>query len=189
MAITFQFISSYQGEVDYDVFGDGARYRVGLRRSYEDANRERFNPEGWREVETSVGILRRSVCDNAGEVSGEVLDAFNMWRLSEFNRMLAERRARVTPDEFDRFYAPLKPPTLAVAGRWARGEGWKATSTILANVRDIESYAVIIRAIHERGAIQADAVAELGRRGLWLSDAQKQQAGLIPAPATETAVA
>lgn len=50
-------------------------------------------------------------------------------------------------------------------------------NTILRPVRDIPAYAVIIRAIHERGPAQADALAELERRGLWLSDAQKRQAG------------
>lgn len=50
-------------------------------------------------------------------------------------------------------------------------------NTILRPVRDIPAYAVIIRAIHERGPAQAEALAELERRGLWLSDAQKQQAG------------
>ncbi len=45
----------------------------------------------------------------------------------------------------------------------------------------LPSYAVIIRAIHERGIMQRAALAELNRRGLWLSDAQKMQAGLINA--------
>lgn len=40
------------------------------------------------------------------------------------------------------------------------------------------SYAVIIRAIHERGESQKQALAELDRRGLWLSPEQRRQAGL-----------
>lgn len=51
--------------------------------------------------------------------------------------------------------------------------------TKLTPVADIPSYAVIIRAIHERGAIQAEALAELNHRGLWLSDDQKRQAAGI----------
>lgn len=39
-------------------------------------------------------------------------------------------------------------------------------------------YVVIIRSIHERGESQKQALAELNRRGLWLSDEQKQQAGI-----------
>lgn len=50
--------------------------------------------------------------------------------------------------------------------------------TTLSPVRDIPSYAVIIRAIHERGQTQADALAELTRRDLWLATEQRRQAGL-----------
>jgi len=42
----------------------------------------------------------------------------------------------------------------------------------------LPDYAVIIRAIHESGTKQVSALAELDRRGLWLSDEQKRQAGL-----------
>ncbi len=45
-------------------------------------------------------------------------------------------------------------------------------------VEELTNYAVIIRAIHERGAYQDGALLELERRGLWLSDEQKVQAGL-----------
>jgi hypothetical protein len=48
----------------------------------------------------------------------------------------------------------------------------------LTPVRDIPHYAVITRAIWERGATQAEALAELDRRGLWLSPDQRKQAGL-----------
>jgi len=40
------------------------------------------------------------------------------------------------------------------------------------------SYMVIIQAIHERGEVQTAMLAELNRRGLWLSTEQKAQAGL-----------
>lgn len=48
----------------------------------------------------------------------------------------------------------------------------------LTPVREIEAYAVIIRAIHERGPTQAEALKELNRRGLWLSEDQRTQARL-----------
>lgn len=51
-------------------------------------------------------------------------------------------------------------------------------ATHLKPVDRIPAYAVIIRAIHCRGAAQSEALQELDRRGLWLSTAQKQQAGL-----------
>lgn len=45
-------------------------------------------------------------------------------------------------------------------------------------VRFIQSYAVIIRAIHERGPVQQEALDELKRRGLWLNAEQAKQAGI-----------
>ena len=53
-----------------------------------------------------------------------------------------------------------------------------ATQTRLFPVALIPNYAVIIRCIHERGATQQEALAELNERGLWLNDEQKRQAGL-----------
>jgi len=55
----------------------------------------------------------------------------------------------------------------------------------LTPVDKIESFAVIIRAIHERGDVQAEALAELDRRGLWLTTEQRQQAGLSDHPLWE----
>jgi hypothetical protein len=43
-------------------------------------------------------------------------------------------------------------------------------------LRDTPAYVVIIRAIHERGTSQREALEELDRRGLWLSEEQKRQA-------------
>jgi hypothetical protein len=40
-------------------------------------------------------------------------------------------------------------------------------------------FVIIIRAIHERGPTQDAALAELRERGLWLSQDQKRQAGLL----------
>ena len=41
-------------------------------------------------------------------------------------------------------------------------------------------FVIIIRAIHERGQSQKDAMAELTQRGLWLSKEHMAQAGLKP---------
>lgn len=46
------------------------------------------------------------------------------------------------------------------------------------NIATFQSFAVIIRCIHDRGELQQVALAELNRRGLWLSAEQKKQAGL-----------
>lgn len=43
----------------------------------------------------------------------------------------------------------------------------------------LESYQVILQAIHERGETQKAALRELRLRGLWLSEEQKAQAGLV----------
>jgi len=51
-------------------------------------------------------------------------------------------------------------------------------ATKLDPVTEIPACAVIIRAIHERGATQAEALAELARRRLWLNEEQRAQAGL-----------
>lgn len=45
-------------------------------------------------------------------------------------------------------------------------------------IRKDPAYCIIIRAINCRGERQTLALAELARRGLWLSGGQKTQAGL-----------
>lgn len=50
--------------------------------------------------------------------------------------------------------------------------------TILTPVRKIPAYAVIIRCIHERGPTQEEALDELQRRRLWLTEEIAQQAGV-----------
>jgi hypothetical protein len=51
-------------------------------------------------------------------------------------------------------------------------------TTKLTPVREIPSYAVIIRCVWERGETQREALGELDRRHLWLSEDQKIAAGL-----------
>lgn len=46
-------------------------------------------------------------------------------------------------------------------------------------LRGCQSFVIIIRCIWERGQSQKDALAELDRRGLWLNEDQKIQAGLV----------
>jgi hypothetical protein len=50
--------------------------------------------------------------------------------------------------------------------------------TKLSPVDSVPAYAVIIRAIHERGQTQEEALDELARRRLWLSEEQASQAGV-----------
>lgn len=49
-------------------------------------------------------------------------------------------------------------------------------ATKLSSVKSIPAYAVIIRCIHERGPTQEEALDELARRRLWLSEDQVLQA-------------
>lgn len=51
--------------------------------------------------------------------------------------------------------------------------------TKLTPVRGNKSWIVIIRAISCRGQDQRDAIAEMKRRGLWLTEDQQVQAGLL----------
>lgn len=46
------------------------------------------------------------------------------------------------------------------------------------DLKHCASFVIIIRCIWERGRSQELALAELGRRGLWLNEDQKVQAGL-----------
>jgi len=56
----------------------------------------------------------------------------------------------------------------------------------LSPVREVSAAAVIIRCTTMRGPDQAEALAELDRRGLWLSDYQRRQAGLEAFTGKET---
>ncbi|MBB4017596.1 hypothetical protein GGR16_002630 [Chelatococcus caeni] len=85
-----------------------------------------------------------------------------------------------------RWYVPAKPKRcrkwrIALLCRTSgRFFGWHGPKATLAPVASVPAYAVIIRAIHMRGPEQAEALEELNRRGLWLSEDQKRAAGLIP---------
>lgn len=48
----------------------------------------------------------------------------------------------------------------------------------MTDVKKIPAYAVITRALYESGEAQREAIKEMERRGLWLSDDQKKQAGV-----------
>lgn len=64
-----------------------------------------------------------------------------------------------------------------------RGRTMRETIANIEHVLKLDTmpdYAVIIRAIHDRGTAQVSALSELNRRGLWLSPEQRKQAGLMP---------
>jgi hypothetical protein len=82
-----------------------------------------------------------------------------------------------------RLYAILRPNDPASGVTYSDLNGRTRRETIN-NIRaaiacdKLPDYAVIIRAIHERGISQRIAFAELSRRGLWLNDEQKRMAGI-----------
>jgi hypothetical protein len=55
---------------------------------------------------------------------------------------------------------------------------YKEDGGVLVHPSKLLAYQVIIRAIHQRGEDQENCLAELARRGLWLTDDQRIQAGL-----------
>lgn len=63
-----------------------------------------------------------------------------------------------------------------------RGKTMRETIKLINIAIDMDGfppYAVITQAVWERGKVQGIALRELYRRGLWLSDEQKKQAGLL----------
>lgn len=55
---------------------------------------------------------------------------------------------------------------------------YKIDGAVLVKPRHLASWCLIIRCIHQRGEDQSNCLAELARRGLWLTEEQKIQAGL-----------
>jgi hypothetical protein len=55
---------------------------------------------------------------------------------------------------------------------------YKIDGEVLVKPRRLASWCLIIRCIHQRGEDQRNCLAELSRRGLWLTEEQKIQAGL-----------
>jgi hypothetical protein len=132
-AYQFRWASSYQGEVEYEVWAPGeAVYRVELRTVADDWMRRGYNgddEEFRREVVETVGLLRRKHDCGRG-IPDAVVDAFNTWRLEEHRTQLAKLRA--APERYGEIADddPLvKPPTPARGARYVIGLGWLPTGT------------------------------------------------------------
>ena len=125
----FEWKSGYMGTVDYIVTDETGTFRASLRHSLGDYERSVLNPHAGEnypaQVESEIGILRRCVCDNRGEVLPETLAAFNAWRTSEHERQMAHMRAH--PDRYGtEFNEPwFQPPKPVHAGRWSKESGWE----------------------------------------------------------------
>lgn len=57
---------------------------------------------------------------------------------------------------------------------------YRVGGELLTRPEHLPAYALIIRCIHQRGEDQANCLAELHKRGLWLTKKQRQQAGIEP---------
>ena len=83
--IQFHWKVAYMGEVDYEVYGDGAVYRVSLRYAAEPYFRSIYNGDEnqWqREVVASVGVLHTGCSEM---VKPEVLAAFREYYAGKEN--------------------------------------------------------------------------------------------------------
>src|SRR5262245_27369407 len=128
----FRWTCSFAGCVDFEVTGDGERYKVEMRMTEpcEYWLRQANGDDVRRDMRQSVGLLirrgGRRPGFGIGEVSPAVLDAFNRWRLADHRRHVAELDAR--PDKYGHIAAddPLRrDPLVAWRGRYVIGEGWQ----------------------------------------------------------------
>jgi hypothetical protein len=129
-AYRFRWISSFMDCVDYEVFGDGEKYRVEVRRGTTEYEREHYagSEERWqREVIPTINGIRRCGRPTLA-IPDAVVDAFNAWRQAEHEEVLAsiesnpERYGVLTPDD------PLRAPPVAVRGLVLNAEnGWSVS--------------------------------------------------------------
>jgi hypothetical protein len=132
MKYHFEWKSGYMGTVDYMVTDSTGTFRASLRTELRDYERSILNPHApniVRDVESAIGLLVRSVCDNCGEILPETIDAFNAWRASEHASQMAHMRAN--PDRYGtEFNEPwFQPPKPVRAGRWTAESGWTPVRT------------------------------------------------------------
>lgn len=79
------------GFAEYEVAGDGAPYRVEVRRSADEYERSIYNgtEADWqREVVPSIGLLRR-MYNASVPIPEAVIAAFNAWREAEQARVMS----------------------------------------------------------------------------------------------------
>lgn len=118
----FAFTSGFAGETDYEILEPaGARYRAHLQHTICDYWRDQWERTGaLADRESRLGLLVRSVGDNAGEISADTIEAFNAWQRREFEAFEAWFAARYPGDT----HTESAPAPIA-AGRWTRADGWQ----------------------------------------------------------------
>jgi hypothetical protein len=126
MSYRFVWKVSYQHTAGYEVHGDGPRYLIEERREPSAYDLETYNGtmDQWnREVIGSVGTIHR-LKEMTTPIPQAVVDAFNAWRLTEWERdvgaILADRRY----DGIGRNDSIFKPPQKVKGAHWVPGTGW-----------------------------------------------------------------
>jgi hypothetical protein len=123
----FRWKCSFMGTIDYEVFGDGETYRIGVRRSASDYERSIFNggdQEWQRDVVSAIDLVRRSSSPSQ-PLSPETVAAFNAWLLAEHEASIAKMKAK--PERYG-FLAEddplLRAPRPVIGARYEVGSGW-----------------------------------------------------------------
>lgn len=127
----FEWKCSYMGTLWFSISDETGSFEAELRLSLGDYERSILNPnppDYARQVETEIGLLRRCVCDNQGEILPSTVAAFNAWRASEFNRQIAFMKAN--PERFGNDFSDFAEPEPVAAGRWTRGIGWQRVEPV-----------------------------------------------------------
>jgi hypothetical protein len=122
----FRWTCAYMGVIEYEVAGDGPAYRVELRREapdYEQAIYSGSDEQWQREVVGAVGLLRR-MYHSGDPIPQAVIVAFNAWRASEHERLIADIRR----EGGFRVGASLpEPPAAVQGGIYLAERGWVPT--------------------------------------------------------------
>ncbi len=134
-SIRFAFKCGFMGNTSYTVTDETGTFEAELRHTLGAYERSILNPHACPEdvvsypdqVASEIGILRRSVCDNAGQLRPATVAAFNHWRSTEHARAVA-----FMLDNPERYgdVSDMVPPPPVTAGRWTRGHGWSAVAPV-----------------------------------------------------------
>lgn len=123
----FRWTCSFMGQMEYEVIGDGAPYRVEVRREAGAYERSIFNgdeTEWQRDVVAAVDVLHR-VSHPEKPVPAGVVEAFNGW-LQERHAAHAADIAR-QPDRYGVLAEDdpiLKAPRAVRGGHYVVDRGW-----------------------------------------------------------------
>ncbi|QPC87122.1 hypothetical protein GA830_10490 [Mesorhizobium sp. NBSH29] len=121
----FKWKCGFAGGTDYEIREpSGETYTASLQTIISEYWREGWSQDALAEIESRLGLLVRSVCDNAGQVRPETIDAFNAWLDREHAAMMAYMINQ--PERYgdaDELRAEFPAPENVAAGHWASG-GW-----------------------------------------------------------------